>query len=88
MKKRILATFALLACTAAQAAPPCNLKSDDHQPTPLTYSALRGDIKNVRCLLDSGVDPNTSDPGGTALMAAVNNGHTETVRLLIERGAD
>jgi len=48
-----------------------------------------GDIRRVRELLDSGVDPNFKNRlGTTALMMASAWGYTEIVRLLLEKGAD
>ena len=43
----------------------------------------------VRALLDSGVDPNTANKGGlTALIAAAQPGHADTVAVLLQAGAN
>ena len=56
----------------------------------LIPAVRRGDIVRVRELLDSGEDPNTREhyTYRTALMIASEYGHTEIVRLLLDRGAD
>ena len=56
----------------------------------LIPAVKRGDIVRVRELLDSGEDPNTREhyTNRTALMIASEYGHTEIVRLLLDRGAD
>jgi hypothetical protein len=52
-------------------------------------AARRGDLAAVKTFLDKGVDVNTKTRyGATALAYACDKGHTEVVRLLIERGAD
>ena len=56
----------------------------------LIPAVKRGDIVRVRELLDSGEDPNTREhyTYRTALMIASEYGHTEIIRLLLDRGAD
>tara|TARA_B100001094_G_scaffold81365_1_gene77590 strand:- start:109 stop:849 length:741 start_codon:yes stop_codon:yes gene_type:complete len=56
----------------------------------LIPAVKRGDIVRVRELLDSGEDPNTREhyTNRTALMIASEYGHTEIIRLLLDRGAD
>lgn len=56
----------------------------------LLVAAGKGDTKTVKELLDKGVYVDTHDPNGntTPLGHAVWAGHADTVRLLIERGAD
>lgn len=59
------------------------------QEVPLIQAARRGDVEEVRRLLDTGVPASTATAVGfTALHAAVDHGHTSVVRLLLERGAD
>jgi len=49
----------------------------------------RGDVEDVRAMLQVGRDPNAKDRyGQTAVMLAAVRGHTEIVRLLVEAGAD
>jgi ankyrin repeat protein len=49
----------------------------------------RGDLDQVRLLLQYGADINSKDQRGqTALMNAAHAGQAELVRLLIENGAD
>ena len=54
----------------------------------LVVNAAAGDRVNVRNLLRSGADPNTSDSGGwTPLHLAAGLGHADVVRLLLGHGA-
>jgi len=54
----------------------------------LVVNAAAGDRANVRHLLRSGADPNTSDSGGwTPLHLAAGLGHADVVRLLLGHGA-
>jgi ankyrin repeat protein len=51
-------------------------------------AARRGDLTEVRRLLDAGVDVNTPFRyGATALFSACDRGYPEVVKLLLERGA-
>ncbi len=56
----------------------------------LIVAACRGRTQLVDILLRSGAEINVSVEGSgiTALACAVGKGHTDTVRLLIEAGAD
>ena len=55
----------------------------------LFQAAAEGDLARVRALLDGGIDPDTATRyGATALTFASDKGHTDIVRLLLERGAD
>lgn len=58
--------------------------------TPLTNAVSRGDIQQVKALLDSGaqIDEQGGDPSRTPLAWAITYGHFDIVKLLIERGAD
>ena len=54
----------------------------------LRRAASAGDVAKVRALLDAGADPNAGNRyGATALSFACDKGHTEVVKLLLERGA-
>lgn len=56
---------------------------------PLPGAASFGFTKCVAAILDSGrADIDRRSPGGTGLCVAVRNGHLETARFLLERGAD
>jgi ankyrin repeat protein len=55
----------------------------------LIKAAGRGDLGEMKLLLDKGADVNVKDGRGwTPLMEAANRGHSEIVRLLLEKGAD
>ena len=55
----------------------------------LLTAARKGDLAQVKALLDKGVDVNSkSSYGQTPLFFACDRGHTEIVRLLLERGAN
>jgi hypothetical protein len=72
----------LLLATAAAAF------AEDDPGTRLREAATRGDVAQVRALLDAGADANAaSEYGATALHFACDKGHVEVVKLLLERGA-
>lgn len=55
----------------------------------LMVAAGSGDIRDVKAVLNAGVDVNARDSTGfTALMFAARYGHTNTVKLLLAEGAD
>jgi ankyrin repeat protein len=55
----------------------------------LREAATKGDLKQVKALLESGASPiNATDRGLSALMAASLAGHLEITKLLIDKGAD
>ena len=57
-----------------------------HLPA-LVYWASLGDVEHVKQLLDEGEDPNQADEEGySALHAAAENDHLDTVKLLIQHG--
>jgi len=58
-------------------------------PPPLVAAAERGDMAELRRLLDAGAPVNERDARGrNAVLAATQGGHEAAARLLIERGAD
>lgn len=55
----------------------------------LMYLASEGNLEGIKQLLDSGTNVNFRDSDDrTALHVAVCQGHTDVVRLLLERGAE
>jgi ankyrin repeat protein len=65
---------------------PTNSASYD---TELLHSARRGDTASVQRLLQHGAHIEAKDQGGsTALALAALFGHSDTVKLLLEKGAD
>jgi outer membrane protein assembly factor BamB len=55
----------------------------------LFAAARAGDVAGVRARLDAGVSPDAANRlGTTAAAMAADRGHTDVVRLLVERGAD
>ena len=56
----------------------------------LYHAAAKGDVKNVLFALAAGGKPNffnVSEEQKTSLHVAAANGHTEVVKLLLEKGA-
>lgn len=72
----------LLPCVGVASSPP-----DINE---FLQAAERGDVAQLRTLLERGADVNAGQPGSgiTALMGAAAGGHLEAVRLLLEEGAD
>src|SRR5258705_9936973 len=69
-------------------------KANDKDVLALVTAAAKGDIRNVSKLLKKGIDINGKAPrdatdfgGQTALMAAAGSGHTDIVRILLDKGA-
>ncbi len=56
--------------------------------SPLYKAATAGDIVKVRAFLDEGGDVNRRELGIPLLLIAAASGHTDVVRLLLEKGAD
>ncbi|MFO0892763.1 MAG: ankyrin repeat domain-containing protein [Isosphaeraceae bacterium] len=56
--------------------------------TPLIQAASLGDVKRLEILLDHGAEIDATNGRSNALIAVVEAGQTETVRLLLARGAD
>ena len=62
---------------------------NNFDPNPLYYASLLGMTETIKYLLGCGIDINTK--GGifaTPLQAAASSGHTDSVRLLLDHGAD
>jgi len=56
---------------------------------PIHYASDYGQHDVIKYLLDNGADVNAKDKHGiSALLAAIWEGHTECVKLLLERGAN
>ena len=57
--------------------------------TPLMYAARQNAPAAARALVESGADPNLTDPeGSTALMLAIVNTHFDLAAMLVEQGVD
>lgn len=57
-------------------------------PQAFLGSAFIGNTKNVKALIEKGVDLDGQDKhGNTALILATNQGHTDIAKMLIEKGA-
>ncbi|OLN95493.1 Ankyrin-3-like protein 4 [Colletotrichum chlorophyti] len=59
-------------------------------PRALSWSALSGNLEDMKMILDGGADVNgpSDESGWTALMSAAEKGHTDAATLLLDRGAD
>jgi ankyrin repeat protein len=57
--------------------------------TALMYAARQNAMEAAAALLESGADPNLTDPDGTsALVFAIINAHYDLAAMLVEKGAD
>ncbi|MBI5971025.1 MAG: caspase family protein [Deltaproteobacteria bacterium] len=56
--------------------------------TPLMNAAQRGDVNEIKALLDQGANPNEATSAGSPLSFAIWMAHYEAVKFLLERGAD
>ena len=85
-----LTRIALLALLALALAPRAAAQDPKQALNDQLYEAARkGDVAEVKAVLDRGADVNAKFRyGATALFKAAERGHTEVVKLLIERGAD
>ncbi|XP_061648885.1 BRCA1-associated RING domain protein 1 isoform X2 [Phyllopteryx taeniolatus] len=67
---------------------PAVVKKNHKGETSLHLAAIKGDLKDVKKLLDQGADPNLKDNAGwTPLHEACNLGHLVVVEALLSRGA-
>ena len=74
---------------ALAAAPPARPIAADEKGELLLAATRKGDLAEVRRLLDAGADVNARTRyASTPLFFACDRGHLEIARLLIERGAD
>jgi len=64
------------------------LRRVEDECTPLMLAAAYGLHDVVQTLLDAGAGANAQSVGGSALNRAADEGHVESVRLLLRRGAD
>lgn len=83
----VRARFLLTAvfCLAFAATSPAQTNDSGAQ---LREAATRGDLAQVKALLDAGTDVNAAtEYGATALSYAADKGHAEVVKLLLSRGA-
>ena len=84
----LVACALALACAGCgKSAPSADVAEESHD-TPLIRAAEKGDVGEVRRLLDAGVSVNSHDGLWTPLMAAAEKGHADVVRLLLDRKAD
>jgi len=73
---------------SAGANPDCQLRAQVPASTPLTDAIGRDRLDLVTMLLDLGASPNGDTSRESPLRAACEKGSEESVRLLLERGAD
>lgn len=85
LTRTILSALLLLAPALAAAAQETKQALNEQ----LYEAARKGDLTEVKAVLDRGADVNAKFRyGATALFKAAERGHTEVAKLLIERGAD
>ncbi len=69
--------------------PLCDMATAGDKNRVLILASMKGDVKKVISLLNSGVDVNVKDERGwTALMEAANRGHAKIGKLLMEKGGN
>jgi len=86
---RPLVAVALLSLAHGASASASVPASVDDRGDQLLAATRKGDLAEVKRLLDEGADVNTRTRyNSTPLFFACDRGHTEIVRVLIERGAD
>lgn len=86
MKPRLASLLALcvaMLCANAVHAQAAQQRSD----YPLLVAASKGNVAEVKQLLDAGVSPDFACHGVTPLIACASNGHQEVAELLVARGA-
>lgn len=86
----LVACALALACAGCgKSAPSADVAEETHE-LPIIRAAEKGDVDEVRRLLDAGENVNAYDGLGliTPLMAAAEKGHADVVRLLLDRKAD
>jgi len=69
----------------------CDNPTDNHDTCSycqLSLAAHDGDNLAIRVLMSAGVDPGDERECNNSLAYAISRGHAETVRLLLENGAD
>jgi ankyrin repeat protein len=76
------ALFLLLSCIVVQSS------VNGMGTTPLHKAAIRGDVEEVRRLLELGAEVNLDYGGWTPLEYAAIHGHETVARLLLEKGAN
>jgi len=82
MQRRAFSIALLAACV-------CRVHAQPATATKLVDAAARGDLAQVKRLLDAGAPIEQRDANGrTAVLAATAGNHVEVVRALIARGAD
>jgi ankyrin repeat protein len=89
----LLVLTALMVVTARVDAPPIAKADVDHRnadgSTPLQWAVYKGDVAEVRRLLDEGADPNLPNEYGASPMSlAAEVANTEILNRLLEAGAD
>lgn len=75
-------------CKLGKGAPPFDTYDACNSATPLMKAAAKGRLADVKRLLDSGADVNGKvESCGTALDEAAKGGHSDVVKLLLDKGA-
>jgi hypothetical protein len=55
---------------------------------PLVTACYDGDVTTIRRLLDAGANPNAQTEFGSPICAALDNKHSDAVKILVNKGAD
>jgi ankyrin repeat protein len=63
-------------------------ESSSHKKDSLAAAAFRGDLLSVQKMLAAGASPSLVERGRNALHHAIENGHVDLVKALLDAGAD
>jgi ankyrin repeat protein len=85
--KKVMLSLAMMSVMCVML--PDSLYGQKVAPRKLIAAAKKGNVEEVKALLEQGADVNATNMAGeTPLIWASLKGHTETVKVLVEKGAD
>lgn len=84
VKASVLAACACLVMSGCQEK---KAEADAPLSAPMTMALVKGDVNQVKALLDNGENVEAKQDGRTPLCVAAMNGHVNVIQLLLARGA-